>query len=170
MIIRVSDLQPEGLDVRDGRQLSTPPFTDLAWRLDALSLHVEPDGSDVVVQGQIEATVPQTCGRCLESFPTRVVVPVDVRLTPRPAARDDVELGAGDLDTDFYTNDELDLGALIQTETTLALPMKPLCQDDCRGLCPVCGVNRNLATCECRERQPDPRLAVLTQWSARRKG
>ena len=170
MIIRVSDLQPEGLDVRDARQFSTPAFTDLSWRLDALSLHVEPDSSDVVVQGYIEATVPQTCGRCLESFPTRVTVPVDVRLTPRPAARDDIELGADDLDTDFYASDELDLGALIQTETTLALPMKPLCRDDCRGLCAVCGTNRNLTTCECRKRQPDPGLAVLTQWSARRKG
>ena len=170
MIIPVSDLQPEGLDVRDARQFSTPPFTDLSWRLDALSLHVEPDGSDVVVQGHIEAAIPQTCGRCLESFPTRVTVPVDVRLTPRPAARDDIELGADDLDTDFYASDELDLGALIQTETTLALPMKPLCRDDCRGLCHVCGVNRNLTTCECRERQPDARVAVLTQWSARRKG
>ena len=170
MIIRVSDLPPEGLDVRDARQFSTAPYADPSWRLDAVSLHVEPDESDIVVQGDIEATVPQTCGRCLEPFPTSVAVPIDVRLTPRPAGRDDVELGADDLDTDFYANDELDLGALIQTETTLALPMRPLCRDDCRGLCPVCGVNKNLTTCECRERQPDPRLAVLSQWSARRKG
>jgi uncharacterized protein len=170
VIIRVSDLQPEGLDIRDARQLSTVPFADPSWGLDALSLHVEPDGEDVVVQGEVEATVPQTCGRCLESFPTRMTVPIDVRLTPRPVGRDDRELAVDELDTDFYTNDELDLGALIQNEITLAIPMRPLCRDDCRGLCPVCGLNRNLSTCECRERQPDPRLVMLSQWSARRKG
>jgi uncharacterized protein len=170
MIIRVSELSSEGVDVRDARQFSTPPFTDPAWRLDAVSLRVQPDGTDVIVEGRIEATVPQACGRCLESLPTHVEVAVDVRLAPRPAARDDVELGTDDLDTDFYANDELDLGALIQTETTLALPMKPLCREDCRGLCPVCGMNRNLTACECREHKPDPRLAVLSQWSARRKG
>ncbi|PYM17884.1 MAG: DUF177 domain-containing protein [Candidatus Rokuibacteriota bacterium] len=170
MIIRVSELSPEGLDVRDARQFSTPAFTDPEWRLDGVDLHVQPDGDDVTVQGTIEATVPLACGRCLESLPTHVNVLVDVRLTPRPAARDDLELGADDLDTDFYANDELDLGALIQTETTLALPMKPLCREDCRGLCPACGMNRNLTPCECREQKPDPRLAVLSQWSARRKG
>src|SRR5262249_55420262 len=134
MIIKVSELSSDGQDVRDARQFSTPAFTDPSWRLDGVSLHVQPDGSDVTVEGTIEATVPQTCGRCLESLPTHVTVPVDVRLRPRPADRDDVELGADDLDTDFYANDELDLAALIQTETTLALPMKPLCREDCRGL------------------------------------
>jgi uncharacterized protein len=50
---------------------------------------------------------------------------------------------------------------VVETETTLALPMKPLCRDDCRGLCPVCGGNRNLVACACAQRTPDPRLAVL---------
>ena len=63
MIIRVSELSPEGLDVRDARQFSTPAFTDPEWRLDGVDLHVQPDGDDVTVQGTIEATVPLACGR-----------------------------------------------------------------------------------------------------------
>ena len=169
MIIKISELQPEGLAVRDVGQFSTSPFADPSWQLESLSLRVQPDGADVLVQGQLEATVPQTCGRCVEPLRTRVTVDVDACLAPRPAAGDNVELRADDLDTDFYANDELDLGALIETETTLALPMRPLCREDCRGLCPVCGVNRNFTSCECRERQPDPRLAVLRQLSVRPK-
>jgi len=60
-----------------------------------------------------------------------------------------------------YRKDELDLSALIETETTLAVPMKPLCRDDCLGLCPVCGGNRNVTACACAARATDPRLAVL---------
>ena len=92
---------------------------------------------------------------------------LDVRLTPRPATADSIELAADDLDVDFYDKDEIDLGAVIETETTLALPMKPLCRDGCLGLCPVCGGNRNLVRCACQQRAPDPRLAALKDLAAR---
>ncbi len=163
------ELEQEGLTISDVGDLATV-FPDRAWRLEAVSLHFEPDGSDVLVQGEIKATVSQDCGRCLEPFPARVNATVDVRVSPRPAVASTVELGADDLDTDFYSNDELDVAGLIRTETTLALPMKPLCREDCRGLCPVCGGNRNLVACECQERPPDPRLAVLKQFTARLRG
>lgn len=166
MIIRVSELPDEGLSLGDVSQFPAP-YSDRAWRLEALSLHLTRDGDEVVVQGQIEATVPQTCGRCLEAFPSRVTLPVDVRLAPRPTGAASVELGRDDLDVDFYANDQLDVDALIETETTLGLPMKPLCRDDCRGLCPVCGGNRNVAACACEARPVDPRLAVLKGLSGR---
>jgi uncharacterized protein len=166
MMIRVSELEEEGLAVTDPRALE-PAFSDPAWRLDALDLLIQPDGVDVVVQGRLTATVPQTCGRCLESFPARVDANVDVRLLPRPATGDSVELGRDDLDTDFYDHDELDLKRVVETETTLALPMKPLCREDCRGLCPACGGNRNLVPCTCASPTPDPRLAALSDLAAR---
>jgi uncharacterized protein len=169
MIIRVSELESEGLSVGDVSQFTTA-FADPAWRLETLSLHLTPDGKDVLVVGEIRASVPQDCSRCLESFPATVRARVDVRVTPSPhPASDSLELGVDDLDTDFYANDELDLASLVATETTLALPMKPLCRPDCRGLCPVCGGNRNAHPCDCRERRPDPRLAPLKQLTARPK-
>jgi len=166
MIIKVSELEEDGLAISDPRALE-PTFSDPAWRLDAVELQVAPDDGDVVVQGQLTATVPQTCGRCVEAFPARVNVRVDVRLLPRPATGDTMELGADDLDVDFYTDDQVDLSRVVENETTLALPMKPLCREDCRGLCPVCGGNRNLAPCACPERAPDPRLAPLRDLATR---
>ena len=50
---------------------------------------------------------------------------------------------------------------------SLALPMKPLCREDCRGLCRVCGANRNTAPCTCDPRPPDPRLAALRDLATR---
>jgi uncharacterized protein len=166
MMIKVSELDEQGLSVTDPRALERV-YSDPSWRLERVSLQIDPDGVDVFVHGVVAATVPQTCSRCLESFPARVDAPVDVRLVPRPATADNMELGADDLDVDFYENDLLDLDRVVETETTLALPMKPLCRDDCRGLCPACGGNRNLVQCSCAERPPDPRLAGLRHLASR---
>ena len=165
MHIRVSDIQEDGLTVDDVTAVGS--FADPAWRLDAVSLRVLREHVDVLVSGEILSTVPQLCGRCLEPFPADVRAAVDVRLIPRPATADNVELASDDLDVDFYQNDELDLAALVEAETTLALPMKPLCRDDCRGLCPVCGGNRNVVPCTCSERAPEPRLTVLKDLATR---
>lgn len=160
MIIRVSELEAEGLSVDDVGQVASV-FSDRSWRMDQVHIQVQPDGADVHVHGRLSATVPQTCGRCLEVFPARVDARVDVRVVPRPATADSVELGADDLDVDFYQDDQLDLGRLLETETTLALPMRALCREDCRGLCPVCGGNRNAEACACRSEATDPRWAAL---------
>jgi uncharacterized protein len=166
MIIRVSELEEHGLRIDDVQALAGA-LPDPSWRLEAVDLEVEADGAEVFVRGRLAVTAPQTCGRCLEAFPARVETPVDVRLVPRPAAADSVELGADDLDVDFYENDELDLARVVENEATLALPMKPLCRDDCRGLCPACGANRNVAPCTCAPRPPDPRFAALRDLAAR---
>jgi uncharacterized protein len=159
MMIRVSEIPEEGHSVR-GTAALPEPFSDAAWALDDLSLFIEKDEVDVLVRGHITATVPQVCGRCLERFPLRVDAEVDARLVPRPAAKE-IELASDDLELDFYAEDLLNLAQLVETETTLELPMKPLCREGCRGLCPVCGGNRNLVACQCDVKAPDPRFTVL---------
>jgi uncharacterized protein len=166
VIIQVSELQGDGLTIDDPGAVGAV-YEDPSWRLDGVHLRVGRDGLDVVVEGEVEATVPQTCGRCLEAFPVAVRAAIDLRFLPRPARADSLELSTDDFETDFFADDQLDLGAVIETETTLALPMKPLCREDCRGLCPACGGNRNLVACTCPERTPDPRLAVLRDLAAR---
>ena len=166
MIIRVSELSDDGLAI-DETAFPASPYTDRAWHLDALRLQVDKDGDEVDIRGQIRATVPQDCSRCTEGVTSQVTVEVDVRFAPKPLRVDDAELGRDDLDTDFYVDDQIDLDGVIETETTLALPMKPLCDPGCRGLCPTCGGNRNLNPCTCAERTPDPRLAVLKTLGSR---
>ena len=166
MILRVSDISDDGLTIEDASPLGSA-FADPSWRLEGVRLRAERDGDDVVIAGEIDSTVPVACGRCLEELPVRVRAIVDVRFIPRPPEGDRVELGSDDLDLDFYDGAEIDLSRLVQSETALALPMKPLCREDCRGLCPVCGSNRNLDACVCPERAPDPRLGALKDLAAR---
>ncbi len=167
MIIRVSEIPQEGLSV-EGVEVLPEPFRDRSWRLEALSLFLERDEADVLVRGRIAAIVPQVCGRCLDPFPVRVEPRVDARFAPRPArGREEVELASDDLELDFYAEDLLNLAQLVETETTLDLPMKALCRQDCRGFCPVCGSNRNVVDCTCGAKPPDPRFAVLKDLAAR---
>jgi len=166
MIVRVPDIPTEGLSVTDVGALG-PVYRDATWRLERVDLRLERDGVEVLVTGELSAAVTQACGRCLEPVPVTITAALDVRLMPRPATADSVELAPDDLDVDFYNKDEIDVGVLIETETTLAVPMKPLCREECFGLCPVCGGNRNLVQCNCQQRAPDPRLAALKDLAAR---
>jgi uncharacterized protein len=161
MIVRISEIPDEGILI-EGTELFPRPFADAAWQLQDLHLSVRKDVDEVHVLGRLEARVPQTCARCLEPFHVTVAPAVDARFVPAPSGRgEEHELGADDLETDVYFGDILDLRSLVETETTLALPMKPLCREGCRGLCPVCGANRNTAACGCVAKAPDPRWAAL---------
>ena len=90
---------------------------------------------------------------------------MDVDLSYLPATDNtgegEVQIEESDLRTAFYRDDQIDLGQLIHEQFQLALPMKPLCRSDCRGLCAVCGGNLNTAVCACAVAQNDPRFAVL---------
>jgi len=166
MIIRVSEIPEEGRTV--GVEECPHPFQDPRWALEALSLRVERDKDNVLVQGRIKSRVPLTCSRCVEPFSMTVEAVTDARFAPRsPGRGEELELSPEDLEVDFYAEDLLDLDRLIETETMLRLPMKPLCQENCRGLCPVCGGNRNQRPCACRVKFPDPRLEVLKSLSDR---
>jgi DUF177 domain-containing protein len=167
VLIQVADIPPEGLRI-EGTEEFPRPFQDAGWHLEGVALTVEKEGDTVFVRGELTARVPLTCGRCVEPYTVTVHPTVDARFVPSPATRgEERELGADDLETDVYQNGVLDLTALLETETTLALPMKPLCRETCRGLCPVCGGNRNVTACACEPRTPDPRWAALKDWAGR---
>jgi uncharacterized protein len=167
MIIRVSNIPEDGLQVDDPEALAAV-FADASWSLQEVALQVQREGEDVVVEGTLVASVPQVCGRCLESFDLTVTPQVTARFVPAQAAGSgEHELGADDLETDTYDQDQLDLARLVEAETILGLPMKPLCRDGCLGLCSVCGANRNVTTCACEATASDPRWAPLQKLAER---
>jgi uncharacterized protein len=160
MIIKVSEIPDEGIQI-EGVAAIPAQFADPTWELRALSLFIEKDRADVLVEGTLEARVPLLCGRCLETFSFLVKSHLSVRYAPKPVRKDEIELTSDDLEVDFYDQDTLDLTTLVRTETLLALTMKPLCREECKGFCPVCGGNRSLSPCTCEVKLSDPRLEVL---------
>jgi uncharacterized protein len=134
-----------------------------------LTARVSKDAQKVRLAGRVQTTLETDCGRCLEPF----TVPVDAKLDLMflPDAGDGAVQVAGekevreeDTGVSFYKDDTIDLGEVMRDEFFLALPMKPLCKDDCKGLCPLCGANWNRDVCACKEEWVDPRLAPLKKF------
>jgi len=115
--------------------------------------------------GRVEGTLGLTCGRCLEPFTLPVDASFDLRYVPRTenTGEGEREVEEDDLTTAFYSDEHIDLGHLIAEQFHLALPMKPLCSENCLGLCPQCGTNLNTGTCNCRQTWEDLRLAGLKE-------
>lgn len=128
-----------------------------------LTFDIYKDKAQFRLAGRLTTTLELPCSRCLEAFTSPVACSFDLRYQPRSAntGEGEREVEEDDLSTAFYENEEIDLGQLMREQLYLALPMKPLCQDDCKGLCPQCGTNLNRGTCDCRREWEDPRLAVL---------
>ena len=118
----------------------------------------------VGIAGQAATTLELVCSRCLEGFPVPVTAAFDLAYLPSdaaPAGGGEVEVADEDINTAYYQHGQIDLAELIHEQLYLVLPMKPLCKDDCRGLCPVCGANRNVTACACETTWTNPRLAGL---------
>jgi uncharacterized protein len=116
---------------------------------------------DLFFDGTVAATATGTCARCLESFPVELDHDFSVILTPETRLKGEIELAAADLTQSFYSGTEVDLTPLVYEQVLLALPTRPLCAEECRGLCPQCGANLNTGQCACTADSGDPRLAIL---------
>jgi DUF177 domain-containing protein len=114
-----------------------------------LLLERVPEG--IVVRGNLTATWSSACSRCLEPVGGEISVHVDELFEPHP------------LEGETYQLDEetIDLEPMVRDALLLELPLAPLCDADCAGLCATCGVNRNVARCECVTTEIDPRWAAL---------
>jgi uncharacterized protein len=112
------------------------------------------------VHGQADLTIRQRCGRCLDPFDEAMTVPFEVFFSE--TARADEERGdAWEDDEVAPYHEEVDLTPWIEESVVLALPVRPLCAEDCPGLCPVCGTRRDRGcTCEPDDAAP-PRLGRL---------
>ena len=135
----------------------------------SLAFDIFKDGSQFRLVGRTQTTLELVCSRCLEPMTAAVEAPFDLRYQPHTSTTGaqkgaEHEIEEDDFATAFYEHDQIDLGQLMREQLYLAVPMKPLCADACRGLCPECGTNLNRGTCTCRHSWDDPRLDALRKF------
>jgi DUF177 domain-containing protein len=130
-----------------------------------VELEIHKDKDRFRLTGTAQTELELACGRCLEPFRMPFEGQIDVRYLPASelSTEDEREVAEGDLDTGYYRDDQIDLNELLREQFYLALPMKPLCRDNCAGLCSQCGANLNTETCQCTSQWEDPRLAPLKE-------
>lgn len=163
LLIHVSKIPPEGLSI----DAPLSPGEVHVEGEDAFSLkggtvrcHVERGDDDTIhVRGRLQAEVALSCGRCLEGFVMSLDQELDLFYLPHEAGQDqeeedEVELSDRDVVVAYYHGDRLDLGDVIREQLFLTVPLKRLCREDCQGLCPHCGVNRNQQACACLGEEP----------------
>lgn len=166
LIIKISEIPEEGLlfEIRErkdsliwGRE--SFPFRGPVRGCITLRLM----GEKLLVEGELEATILLPCSRCLEEFPYTVKTRFKDEYLPIRILEeegDEVGLSRKELEVSFY-RDELDLEDIYMEKLYLSLPMKPLCDPRCKGLCPWCGTNMNRLSCQCRREIEDPRWEAL---------
>ncbi|MBN2654530.1 MAG: DUF177 domain-containing protein [Nitrospirae bacterium] len=163
MKITVSDIPDDGMDI----ELNDPLKSEAVSIISPVraQLHIIKNGSDVVLTGDVSAEVDLCCSRCLKNFASSINSRIEVSYHPSSGiSRDDHhQLKDEELETGYYIDDEINTDDVLMEQLLLSVPMKPLCSQNCEGLCPVCGVDRNQNKCSCSTKEPDPRLKQLEQ-------
>jgi uncharacterized protein len=116
----------------------------------------------VFLEGTLQGALIIACSRCLD--PTRLPISSSFRYTFVPTStgqKEEAELSAENLEFGFYEGEMIDLDPVLFEQILLQVPMRSLCRENCRGLCPRCGMNLNMESCNCRDEHVDERLAVL---------
>jgi len=133
-----------------------------ALKVDAVAELV---GSEVRIRRHLATRVEAICDRCVG--PVELPVELDFDLFYRPvstiAREEEVEISPDELGIGFYSGDGIELDDVIAEQVNLFMPMKVVCGADCRGLCPVCGANRNLDSCDCAPLRRDSPFASLLE-------
>jgi uncharacterized protein len=152
--LQYSDIPEEGVRLRIRGE-------DAPWEgLAELSVETAPSGHlflqkrgrNVLVEGEVRAALWFECSRCLERFLHVAELFVQQVLRPKGKERveaKEMELHGEDLEFGSYDEENIPLASVVEEHLLLSLPMRPLCREGCKGLCPQCGANRNHEGCKC---------------------
>jgi len=118
---------------------------------------------EVRIQGYLKVRMHAECDRCLEpaDFPVDSTFDLFYRPAVEAVREEDVEIDAGESEIAFYEGDGIELKDVLREFVLLAMPMQRVCRQECQGICPVCGQNRNLVHCGCEAKPADDRWAAL---------
>ena len=137
------ELMPDELGITEADLKITAPVV--------LKGMVENAGDVILLKAEAATEIERTCGRCLKVYTEK--------LNAQVAGAENIEN-----DAFIYESDLLDITEPVRESLLLAVPLQALCREDCRGLCPVCGADRNEGDCGCDTTSVDPRLAALKQF------
>lgn len=124
-------------------------------------------GPELNIDGSLRATVRMKCARCLKEFSREVTGSFGLFYAPHPKVTGpgaEIELKYDDMDVGFYDGVRFDVDLMVAERIVMALPMRSLCREDCRGLCFKCGKDLNEGSCRCEAAPADTRMSVLLEF------
>jgi uncharacterized protein len=125
------------------------------------------------VTGRVSAPLALSCSRCLADYDSFVDTGFTIffrkEATHAAAHEEEIELGEMDLLSSLYTGDEIDLTHEIEEQVAMELPLKPLCSEECKGLCHGCGIDLNTSVCSCSSEPEHLTFSALKDFKVTRK-
>ena len=148
-----------GADVRQRTALTTSGRAQLVEEHDGKHQVIK----DIRLTGDLATSLELPCARCLDPVPGHIDRQFDLLYRPLGVDRRGEEAAIHEPDTEigYYEGEGLQLEDALREQVLLAVPIKAVCQDACKGLCPLCGRNLNRETCDCSAPQLDQRWAAL---------
>jgi len=176
MLIEVEDLEIHPLDFREefspgvidlGPDLRQRSPLQSEGRADLVEEHHGKRQviQDIRLKGKLDTRVEVACARCLEPVVHEVERSFDLLYRPLGIDSGHAELSVTDAEAEigYYEGEGLLLEDALREQVLLALPLKTICRDDCKGLCPHCGRNLNEGQCSCVDAVEDPRWSALKE-------
>jgi uncharacterized protein len=171
--IRIDHIKNKPFELRVEEPVDVFPVL-LRMQADGECQFTGPVTSDITVErefdhlkavGKVYVPMDLTCGRCLATYASAVDSTFTIIFRKDTAkhaeVEDETELCDDDLVSSTYTGDELDLAHEIEEQVAMEVPLKPLCSDGCKGLCPACGVDLNTDTCTCSREPVNLKFSAL---------
>lgn len=120
---------------------------------------------DIRLQGDLATRLELRCARCLEPVTRDVSGVFDVLYRPLgvDAGQNDRSIGDAEAEIGYYTGEGVLLEDVLREQVLLTLPMRTVCREECKGLCPHCGRNLNQGQCQCAATAPDDRWSALKE-------
>jgi uncharacterized protein len=118
---------------------------------------------DIRLNGELDTSLELVCARCLEPVQQDVTRKFDLLYRPlgADAGREELSVTSAEAEISYYQGEGVLLDDVLREQLLLAVPLKVICREDCKGLCPHCGQNLNVRQCSCAEPAEDPRWAAL---------
>jgi uncharacterized protein len=161
--------KPNGFDFSDSGIIQKGPLT--AQGVAEILPHT---GGEIRVKGRIKSDLETECDRCLGRAAFRVDAAFDLFYRPIASAEEvgedeETAIDEGEAEMGFYKLPGLELEDIIREQLLLQLPMQRVCSENCKGICPVCGANRNETACNCEAHPGDDRWMALKDLDISRK-
>jgi uncharacterized protein len=133
---------------------------------------VEREFDHLKAMGRVQVPMSLSCGRCLISYASAIDSSFRIIFRKETARQteveDETELCDDDLIASTYSGDEIDLAHEIEEQVAMEIPLKPLCEENCKGLCPTCGADLNTASCTCSQVPVNLKFSALKDFKASR--
>jgi len=148
-----------GIDYRQQTPIETSGRADLVEEHHGKHKVIQ----DIRVKGQLATSLEVSCARCLEPITQDVRREFDLLYRPLgvDAGRDEMSVTDAEAEISYYEGQGVLLEDVLREQVLLAVPLKAICHEDCKGLCPHCGKNLNQGSCSCNVTQEEPRWAAL---------